>query len=93
MKLNVRNLVALHIKNKSMTTENILGCDWETFEKHIQSKFTEGMSWDNHGRKGWHYDHIIPISSAKNEEELYKLNHYTNFQPLWWLDNILKSNK
>ena len=26
-------------------------------------------------------------------EELIKLNHYTNFQPLWALENIIKGNK
>lgn len=49
------------------------------------------MSWDNYGR--WHLDHIKPISLAKDEDEVYNLNHYTNFQPLWMLDNLKKSNK
>ena len=46
------------------------------------------MNWENHGQctdiynKTWNYDHIIPLCSAKNEEELIKLNHYTNIQPL-----------
>ena len=49
------------------------------------------MSWENKGE--WHLDHIIPISSATNEKEVYELNHYTNFQPLWSIDNLMKSNK
>jgi hypothetical protein len=49
------------------------------------------MNWSN--RKEWHIDHIIPLSSAKTEEELLKLFHYTNLQPLWANDNIKKSNK
>ena len=46
------------------------------------------MNWENKGKyngnfnSGWDLDHIIPISSAKNKEEIYKLNHYTNYQPL-----------
>jgi len=51
------------------------------------------MSWENYGRNGWHVDHIIPLSSAKTEEEIYKLCHYTNLQPLWEVDNIKKGNK
>jgi hypothetical protein len=46
------------------------------------------MNWDNYGlyngkeNCGWEYDHIIPVSSAKCEEDIYKLNHYSNIQPL-----------
>jgi hypothetical protein len=50
------------------------------------------MNWENQGTY-WHMDHIIPISSAETEEDVYRLNHYTNFQPLYWLDNLRKGNK
>ena len=46
------------------------------------------MSWENYGKYngeidfGWDIDHIIPLSSAKTEEDIIKLNHYTNLQPL-----------
>jgi hypothetical protein len=76
---------------KNSKTQSILGCSYEEFKLFIESKFQEGMSWVNKGM--WHLDHIIPISSAKDEEEVYKLNHYKNFQPLWEIDNLLKSNK
>ena len=49
------------------------------------------MSWDNYGK--WHIDHIIPLSSANSEDDIYKLCHYTNLQPLWAEDNLKKSNK
>lgn len=48
------------------------------------------MTWDNYGK--WHIDHIVPLVSAKTEEEMYKLCHYTNLQPLWALDNIKKGD-
>jgi len=51
------------------------------------------MSWKNYGRKGWEIDHIIPLSSATTKEELIKLCHYTNLQPLWWWENLEKGNK
>ena len=49
------------------------------------------MNWGNYGK--WHLDHIIPISFAKNEEGVKKINHYTNFQPLEATENIVKRNK
>jgi hypothetical protein len=70
---------------------DILGCDFLFFKEHIESKFTNGMNWDNYGE--WHLDHIKPISLAKTEEDIIKLNCYTNFQPLWAIDNLKKSNK
>ncbi len=51
------------------------------------------MSWDNHTKYGWHIDHIIPLASAKTEEELKSLCHYTNLQPLWAKENLSKGAK
>ena len=50
------------------------------------------MSWGLMG-KHIHIDHIIPLSSAKTEEEVYELCHYTNLQPLWAEDNLKKGSK
>jgi hypothetical protein len=76
---------------KKSRTYQILGCTFEEFKLHIEKQFTIGMNWENKGK--WHLDHIYPISLAKDEEELIRLNHYTNFQPMWAIDNIKKSNK
>jgi len=73
---------------KDIKTEHILGCSFDEFKLYIESKFETWMNWDNRGlyngelNFGWDLDHIIPISSAKTEEEILILNHYTNFQPL-----------
>lgn len=75
-------------KSKSL---NILGCDINFFIEHITSQFKEGMTLKNYGE--WHLDHIIPISSAQTEEDIVKLCHYSNYQPLWAEDNFKKSNK
>jgi hypothetical protein len=80
-------------KYNNPRTTNLVGCDYEFLINYIESKFINGMSWDNYGYYGWHLDHIIPLSSAKTEEELCKLFHYTNLQPLWAEDNLRKSNK
>ena len=49
------------------------------------------MNWNNQGE--WHIDHIIPLASASTEEELLKLCHYRNLQPLWAKDNLEKQAK
>jgi hypothetical protein len=76
---------------KTSKMRDMIGCDWADLIKHIESKFTDGMSWEN--RNLWHVDHIIPLSSAKSFEELAGLNHYSNLQPLWAIDNIKKGDK
>jgi hypothetical protein len=76
---------------KKTQSYKLLGEEWSVVKEHFESLFTEGMSWDNMGK--WHIDHIIPLSSAKNEDEIVKLCHYTNLQPLWEKDNLEKSNK
>jgi hypothetical protein len=75
--------------------EKIVGCSLSELKIHLESKFHDGMNWDNYGRvKGcWTVDHVIPMSSAKTPLELEKLFHYSNLQPLWMSDNIKKSNK
>ena len=70
-----------------------MGCDIEFLKKHLENQFLDGMTWDDKGFYGWHIDHIIPLSSAKTEEDVYKLCHYTNLQPLWAKDNYNKGSK
>lgn len=81
----MRNVLNKALKRKGYTkrskTNDIIGCDWQMLKEHIENQFTEEMNWDNHGTY-WDIDHIIPLSNAKTEEEVLKLNHYTNLQPL-----------
>lgn len=92
---SIRTLIWISIKKmgyeKSSTTSIILECQYDDFKSHIENQFDEKMSWNNYGE--WHLDHKTPISWANTEEEVYELNHYTNFQPLWATDNVSKGNK
>jgi hypothetical protein len=76
---------------KSKKTVEILGCSYYEFKVLMESKFTSEMNWYNHG-KYWEIDHIIPLSWAKSEEEVYKYNHFTNFQPVTVKYNRSKGN-
>lgn len=98
--VNIRSLIFNSFKNKTKKSKTIqiLGCSFLEFKLHIESKFTEGMTWENHGQgkngePRWQLDHIKPISMASSESEIYELNHYSNFQPLWEFDNKSKGNR
>jgi hypothetical protein len=97
LKVNLRNRLKLFLKSKKINKINktieIVGETPETIKKYIENQFKDGMSWENYGYNGWHIDHIIPLSSAKTEEEAYKLCHYTNLQPLWANENYKKGKK
>jgi len=74
--------------NKTNTKNyQILGCTPNEFKLHLESQFESWMNWDNRGlyngklNHGWDIDHIIPLSSAKTEEDVIRLNHYTNLRP------------
>lgn len=88
----IRNSFRRKFTDKSQKTINILGCSFEEFKDYIEKQFTPKMNWDNQGTY-WQLDHIKPVSLATNKQELIELNHYTNFQPLYWKDNLSKSNK
>lgn len=74
--------------SKKSKTHEILGCSYDEFKIHLESQFESWMTWENRGKYngefnyGWDIDHIIPLASAKTEEELLKLCHYTNLRPL-----------
>lgn len=76
---------------KLSDTFDIVGCSPEFLKEHLENQFKDGMSWNNQGE--WHIDHIIPLSSAETEDEIYKLCHYTNLQPLWAEENLSKGSK
>jgi hypothetical protein len=88
---NTRTRIYSVLKNKTKKTFDIVGCSPEFLKEHLEKQFIGGMSWENQG--DWHVDHIIPLSSAKTKEEVYKLCHYTNLQPLWAEDNLKKEAK
>lgn len=78
------------IFTKSDKSENILGTTFLQMHSIIENQFLCWMNWENYGNVcetlevgcSWDFDHIIPISYAKTEEEVYLLNHWSNFQPL-----------
>lgn len=89
----VKNALRRRDYDKNESCIKIVGCSAHDLRRHIESQFKPGMSWDNHGLRGWHVDHIIPLAIAKTQEEMESLCHYTNLQPLWAKDNLSKGGK
>lgn len=91
----IRNRNRQFIKSKNLFKTkhfvDYIGCSGEELKIHLEKQFQDGMTWENINK--WHLDHIVPISTAKTIEDVYKLNHYTNLQPLWAEDNLKKRNK
>ena len=89
--------------NIKKNTIAFLGCTIDEFKEYIESKFEEGMSWDNYSRKPdtrcLELDHITPAKYKEDDNEeitvetIVKRSHYTNFQPMWATDNQKKNNK
>ena len=92
LKAKLRSVFSKALKEKGYTKNSrsyeILGCTFEEFKIYLESKFEPWMNWENRGlyngqpNYGWDIDHIIPLREAKTKEDVIKLNHYTNLQPL-----------
>lgn len=78
------------INGSKPKTMSILGCSISELKIYIESKFQEGMTWDNYGM--WHIDHIKPCAlfDLTKEEQVNECFHFSNLQPLWATDNCSK---
>ena len=92
----IRNLVCTTIRNQGFSkrskTYKILGCEFWFLQVHLEYTFYLNYGIEYTGQDV-HIDHIIPISSAKTEEQALRLNHWSNLQYLLPKDNLTKSNK
>ncbi len=104
VKTRIRKAIRHSLKTSGFTKQTktavILGCSFDEFKLHLESKFEPWMNWGNHGlyngelNHGWDIDHITPISSAITEQDVVRLNHYTNLQPLCSrVNRFIKRNK
>jgi len=93
----LRSRLRFAIKNGAKVGSAVrdLGCTIDELKIWIEKKFQPGMNWDNWANHGWHIDHKLALTNfdLTNREQLLIACHYTNLQPMWWLENIRKSNK
>jgi len=94
LSINLRTRICHAIKKakgtKSGSSEELLGASIIEVRAHLESLFTEGMSWENHTTDGWHIDHIIPCASFNltDPEEQKKCFNYSNLRPMWASENM-----
>ena len=97
LRLRLHNRINHAVKaagiKKSTNSVALTGCSPAELVAHLTSKFLPGMSWEN--RSLWHIDHKRPCSSfdLTDPEQQKACFHYSNLQPLWARDNLLKSDK
>lgn len=88
---------ALKGETKYYTLHDVLGCSLSDLRVWLESKFTDGMSWDNYGQAEdkWNIDHIVPLAyfDLSIPEQQKEAFHYTNLQPLWTNLNISKGSE
>ena len=90
----VRSTVKKMMTNKRKSTYELVGYNAKQLTDAIESKFTDGMSWDKFIAGDIHIDHIVPkcLFDHTIEEEVRDCWSLDNLQPLWAEDNLLKSD-
>jgi hypothetical protein len=90
-----RSILKSHLrrigKTKEGKTIDLLGYSALELKEHIESLFTDGMSWDNHGE--WEVDHVRPVTNFDENTLPSVVNGLNNLQPLWKSENRSKFNK
>lgn len=95
----IRNSINRSLNNKKngQKWESLLGYTVEDLIHHLESQFRDGMNWQNYGTKGWHIDHIKPISwftfKSVHDKQLKECWSLENLQPKWSQENLSKNNR
>lgn len=91
---NLKNRYSDIVKKYEFTNvspfDNVLSIGRDEFQVYLENRFRDGMTWDNYGDH-WVIDHILPMSIMRCYDDLIRLNHYSNLQPLLKSENSKKS--
>lgn len=84
-----------YVRNKKFPTLKYLDIPMKEFKKWIEFQFEENMTWENFGKGGWSFDHVIPCDSfdLSKEKQIFKCYNWKNLRPCWIPENSSKKNK
>lgn len=98
---NLRTYIYQRIGMKNRTGQSrfkeIVGCTIEYLVRCLEMQFEPGMTWENYGKGDgkWSIDHRMPCATfdLTDNDQAKLCFHYTNLQPMWWRENLIKRDK
>jgi hypothetical protein len=82
---------ALRGAKRKCQWENLLGYSVEELKAHLESQFTEGMTWEKFFGGGIHIDHVIPRMNfdytSPNDLQFKQCWALSNLRPIWSNEN------
>lgn len=77
--------------------QDLIGYSVEDLRRHLEKKFTSGMTWERFMDGQIHVDHKVPVAvhniTSTNDPDFKKCWALKNLQPLWWYDNLSKHDR
>lgn len=77
--------------------EDLVGYTLDDLKHHLESQFSEDMTWENMGRKGWTIDHAKPQAAftftSPDDPQFKECWSLDNLQPMWFRENCSKNAK
>lgn len=97
LELQLRNMLNTTFKRKghrkNTKLEIIVGLNSKDMVDYLLQTFINNYGYEWNKVEPVHIDHIKPLATAKTEEDVIKLCHYTNLQLLKAEDNLQKGAK
>lgn len=86
-----RTVLATGVRKDNQTFD-LLGYGPDRLKQRLECQFEPGMSWENHGKHGWHIDHRKPIDAFVKEgvTSIRTINMLCNLSPMWGVENMSK---
>lgn len=81
------------LKAKNGDVLDLVGCSKEFLLLHLESTARQRYGTNGYRKRKYEIDHIIPLETAKTEDEVKALWHWTNLQYLKPRDNRSKGGR